>query len=55
MKQYDVQCPVCGMVNCHLLLDETNGWMECEKCGTAIGLVKFMPKKRIPVLSLKQD
>jgi hypothetical protein len=32
MKTYDVTCPVCGCVNHNLYLEETNGWMECEKC-----------------------
>ena len=32
---YDVACPVCGRVNCSLYLEETEGWMECEYCGTS--------------------
>lgn len=34
MKQYDVKCPICGHVNHNLYLEETEGWMECEKCGS---------------------
>ena len=34
MKQYDVKCPRCGYVNHNLYLEETDGWMECEKCGS---------------------
>lgn len=34
MKQYDVMCPECGTVNKGLYLEETNGWMICEHCGT---------------------
>ena len=34
MKTIDVKCPVCGMVNHNLYLEETEGWMECECCGT---------------------
>ena len=30
---YDVICPHCGHRNYNLYLDETKGWMECEKCG----------------------
>lgn len=32
MKQYDIRCPICGTVNKGLYLEETGGWMECEKC-----------------------
>ena len=32
MKMYDVKCPVCGAVNKGLYLEETRGWMICEKC-----------------------
>lgn len=32
---YDVACPVCGRVNHRLYLEETEGWMECESCGTS--------------------
>ncbi len=33
MKLYDVKCPFCGMINQSLYLEETDGWMECERCG----------------------
>ncbi len=36
MKQYDVKCPVCGTLNKGLYLDETNGWMICEHCGSKV-------------------
>ena len=32
---YDAACPVCGKVNHNLYLEETDGWMECEYCGTS--------------------
>ena len=32
---YDVLCPICGKVNRSLYLEETDGWMECEHCGTS--------------------
>lgn len=35
MKQYNVVCPVCGHVNRGLYLWETQGWMECDRCGAA--------------------
>ena len=34
MKRYDIQCPICGTLNRGLDLEETDGWMECEKCGS---------------------
>ena len=33
MKTYDIRCPICGRMNRDLLLDDSNGWMECEECG----------------------
>lgn len=32
MKTYNEKCPFCGHLNKNLYLEETNGWMECEKC-----------------------
>lgn len=32
---FDVACPVCGRINRSLYLEETEGWMECEYCGTS--------------------
>ena len=34
MKTINVKCPVCGTVNHNLYLEETEGWMERECCGT---------------------
>ena len=34
MKSTDVMCPVCGAINRGLILDETDGWMECRCCGS---------------------
>ena len=33
MKTYDRICPVCGRLNRKLYLEETEGFMECERCG----------------------
>ena len=33
MKTYYAKCPCCGQWNNNLLLEETEGWFECEKCG----------------------
>ncbi len=32
MKTYDVRCPICGKLNRNLYLEETDGWMECDRC-----------------------
>lgn len=36
MRGYDCMCPVCGHMNYGLDLVETNGEVECEKCGLAV-------------------
>lgn len=41
---YDVACPICGRVNCRLYLEETEGWMECEYCGTSSQHFSFANK-----------
>lgn len=33
MKTYNINCPNCGKLNKNLLLEDSNGWMECEECG----------------------
>ena len=40
MKTTDVMCPVCGAINYGLFLEETDGWMECENCGSMTHLLK---------------
>ena len=49
MKRFDIKCPICGTLNRSLDLEETNGWMECEKCGNATQRIVEHPKVRIPV------
>ena len=48
MKQYDVKCPICGTWNRGLFLDETDGWMECESCGNAVQIMKYVKTRRVP-------
>ena len=55
MKRYDIKCPICGTVNCNLDLEETNGWMECEKCGNTTQTPGFGPIIRIPVFCSYKD
>lgn len=54
MEKYDVKCPICGEVNRGLFLDETDGWMECEKCMNTVQLLVYARTKRIPVYTMDQ-
>ena len=45
MKTYDVSCPCCGHRNKDLYLEETEGWMECEKCGEVAQVSKHFEKR----------
>ena len=54
MKTIDVKCPVCGTVNHNLYLEETEGWMECEKCGEVTQVSKHFEKRvKIPVFRME--
>ena len=46
---YDMKCPVCGAVNHGLNLDETEGRMICERCGTETQDVRFRRFVKRPV------
>lgn len=48
MKAYDIKCPVCGTVNHSLFLQETDGWLECENCGTESRVLTLRPLRVIP-------
>mgnify|MGYP005804260767 FL=1 len=54
MKTYDVCCPACGTVNRDLYLEETEGWMECERCHQVIQIPAFARSRRVPVYTGKQ-
>ncbi len=56
MKRYDIKCPVCGTLNKELFLEETNGFMVCEKCGTETQDVSYVKRhsKKVPVLTFEQ-
>ena len=51
---YDVACPVCGRINRSLYLEETEGWMECEYCGTSTQDLNFQKMVKIPVFRMEQ-
>ena len=54
MKTYDVTCPCCGHRNTGLYLEETEGFMECEKCGELTQVSKRFEKRRtIPVFRME--
>ena len=54
MKTYDVSCPCCGYRNKDLYLEETEGWMECEKCGEVTQVSKHFEKRvKIPVFRME--
>ena len=54
MRAYDIKCPVCGTVNHSLFLQETDGWLECEKCGTESRVLTLRPLKVIPHCTAEQ-
>lgn len=51
---YDVACPVCGRINRSLYLEETEGWMECEYCGSSTQDLSFQKMVKIPVIRMNQ-
>lgn len=55
MQQFNVICPLCGTVNKGLYLEETDGWMECEKCHNKTQNYRFVNRNmvKIPVYTMK--
>lgn len=56
MKCYDVRCPICNTLNRRLVLEETQGWMECEHCQQVVKVLVILgfKSKTVPVFSLQQ-
>ena len=54
MSAIDVKCPICGCENKSLDLEETDGWMECEKCGNVVQVLQYVRTKRIPLYQMKK-
>lgn len=52
MSTYDVKCPKCGHKNKSLYLEETNGYMECEKCEIVVQARQFNKSIRLPVYDM---
>ncbi len=55
MKSYDLRCPICGTVNRGLYLEETDGWMECEKCGNVTLSMEHRQTVLIPLILKTQS
>ena len=55
MKTYDVSCPCCGYRNKALYLEETEGWMECEKCGNVTQSMEHRQTVLIPLILKTQS
>ena len=49
MTAYDVTCPHCGHMNIGIYLEDTDGWMECEKCDHLHQFTEFAREVQIPV------
>ena len=55
MKSYDLRCPICGAVNRGLYLEETDGWMKCEKCGNVTQSMEHRQTVLIPLILKTQS
>lgn len=47
---YDCKCPIYGQLNEHLYLEETNGWMECERCHSTAQILQYAKFQKVTVL-----
>ena len=54
-KLFDGCCPFCGRRNTGLLLEETDGWMECERCHRDVHLCSRADLTKVPVLRAGTD
>ena len=55
MKSYDLRCPICSTVNRGLYLEETDGRMECEKCGNVTQSMEHRQTVLIPLILKTQS
>lgn len=49
LKTVDVKCPICDTINKGLYMEETDGWMECEKCKNVVRILKYAKTIRLPL------
>ncbi len=54
MKRYTVTCPSCGEDNYGLLLEETKGWMECERCGCVAWIQADDMEHAVPLYAVQE-
>ena len=40
------------LVDVSLNLEETDGWMECESCGNAVQIMKYVKTRRVPCFQM---
>lgn len=40
------------LVDESLNLEETDGWMECESCGNAVQIMKYVKTRRVPCFQM---
>lgn len=50
----DRECPICGYLNKHLYLKETEGWFICARCKAETQALKDMPMVKVPLLTPQQ-
>ncbi len=53
MNTYDAACPHCGHRNTNMYLEETDGWMECERCGKLHQFIQFHSSRRYPAFRME--
>ncbi|MBR1814556.1 MAG: hypothetical protein IJ773_12145 [Lachnospiraceae bacterium] len=51
--RYDVVCPICGVINRGLYLEDSDGNMECIRCRNITRYPAFQKIKRMPVFSME--
>ncbi len=51
----NVRCPCCGVLNVHVNLEETNGWLECEACERKIQVIKDGVIERAPLIRPREE
>lgn len=54
MSRENAKCPFCGTVNYNVNLEETKGWMECEKCKATVNTMPFARTIKVPCYTLEQ-
>ena len=51
MNLYSAVCPICGKINQNLLLEETEGTMECDNCGSVVNVLGMEDGNAIPIIT----